>query len=74
MRLTLMAIRTGSAVQEHRTGHQVSIHTVSGHVVVHAQGQALDLPAGHVVVLERGIAHDVTATEDSAVLITVASP
>ena len=73
MRLTLMRMRAGSRTQEHQASHQVSIHTVSGHVVIHAQGNPVELPAGHVVVFARGIAHDVAATEDSVVLITVSA-
>jgi len=73
IRVTLMKVRAGSTIKEHQVSHQVSIHTVSGHVVVHAQGTPVELPAGHVVVLARGIAHDVAAKDDSVVLITISA-
>lgn len=74
IRLTVMKIKAGETVQEHQVAHQVSLHTLSGHVVLHIEGDPVDMPAGHVTVLGRGVAHDIAATEDSTVLITVSAP
>jgi len=74
MRLTLMKLKRGATIPEHQVSYQVSLQTVSGRVVVHVEGQALEMPAGHVIVLAREIAHDITAREDSVVLVTVSSP
>jgi quercetin dioxygenase-like cupin family protein len=73
LRLTLMKLEAGKTVAEHQAAHQLSIHTVSGHIVLHVDGLPLDVPAGNVVVLERNVAHDIVAKEDSTVLITVAA-
>jgi quercetin dioxygenase-like cupin family protein len=74
MRLTLMKLSAKSTVPEHHATHQVSLQTVSGSVVVHVEGQAVEMPAGHVMVLARGVAHAIAAREDSVVLVTVSSP
>jgi len=73
LRLTLMKLEAGKTVPEHRTSHQISIQTVSGHVVLHIEGLPVDVPAGNVVVLESDVAHDIVAREDSTVLVTVAA-
>jgi hypothetical protein len=38
------------------------------------QEKVIDLPAGHMLALERGLPHDVEALEDSAFLLTIAWP
>lgn len=74
IRLTLMKLTAGCTISEHQIAHQVSLETVSGRVVVHVEGQAVELPPGHVMVLARGVAHDIAARQDSVVLITVSAP
>lgn len=74
IRLTLMKLSANATIREHQVAHQVSLQTVSGHVVVHVEGQPVEMPAGHVIVLARGIAHEIAASEDSVVLITVSAP
>jgi hypothetical protein len=39
-----------------------------------AAENTIDLPAGHVLVLDRGIYHDVEALVDSSFLLTIAWP
>jgi quercetin dioxygenase-like cupin family protein len=73
LRLTLMRLDAGKTVAQHQASHQISIQTVSGHVVLHIDGLPFDVPAGNVVVLERNVAHDIVAKEDSTVLVTVAA-
>jgi quercetin dioxygenase-like cupin family protein len=73
LRLTLMRLEAGKTIAEHQAAHQISIQTVRGHVVLHIDGLPFDLPAGNVVVLERHVAHDIVAKEDSTVLVTVAA-
>jgi hypothetical protein len=36
--------------------------------------KAIDLPAGHMLALERALPHDVEALEDSAFLLTITWP
>jgi quercetin dioxygenase-like cupin family protein len=74
LRLTLITVDAGARVNEHRTDHPLSIQTLSGHVVVHADGMAFDLPQGKLLVVDSGVPHDVEAHEDSTVLVTVSVP
>lgn len=71
LRLTLMTLSSGSKVKEHHTDHELSIQTVSGHVVLHTLSERVDLPAGQIAVLARGVVHDIEARTDSAILVTV---
>jgi quercetin dioxygenase-like cupin family protein len=66
-----MSLKAGTIVKEHKTDHEISIQTVSGHVVIHTQLERVDLPSGRVAVLQRDVVHDIEAHGDSAILITV---
>jgi quercetin dioxygenase-like cupin family protein len=41
---------------------------------MHVQDRTFDLPQGNLLALDRGVAHDVEALEDSAFLLTIAWP
>jgi len=47
---------------------------VRGHLKIRAAGREFDVPQGHMLVLDRGVRHDVEALEDSAFLLTIAWP
>jgi quercetin dioxygenase-like cupin family protein len=42
-----------------------------GRVVVQVEGEEHDLSTGELLVVDAGVAHDVRATEPSALLITI---
>jgi quercetin dioxygenase-like cupin family protein len=71
LRLTLMSLKSGATIKQHKTEHEISIQTVSGHVVLHTTLGQIELPAGSVAVLERYAPHDIVAQGDSSILITV---
>lgn len=56
----------------HKAAGRISVQTVAGHIRMHVESKILDLPAGHLLALERAIAHDVEALEDRAFLLTIA--
>jgi quercetin dioxygenase-like cupin family protein len=74
LRLVLIAMHEGNRIEEHRAPGPISIHTLSGHIRVTAADHATDLPAGHVLTLERDAPHAVDALADSAFLLTIAWP
>jgi quercetin dioxygenase-like cupin family protein len=75
LRVTLTALKAGTLVREHRADGWVSIQTTHGHLRVHLPQREVDLPAGHLLVLDRGVRHDVEALDqESAFLLTVATP
>jgi len=72
--LVLTVIKLGAALREHRAEGHVTVQTVAGHLRLHVGAQSVDLPAGHLLALEPGVPHDVEALEESAFLLTVATP
>lgn len=71
--VVLTVMRSGARLQEHKTAGLLSIQTLAGHIRLHALGDTVDLPVGHVVALAGEVAHDVEAVEESAFLLTIAS-
>jgi quercetin dioxygenase-like cupin family protein len=73
-RIVLTAIRGGARIQEHHSAGRISVQTVAGHIRMRALGSEFDLPQGRLLVLDRGVQHNVEAVQDSAFLLTVAWP
>ncbi len=73
-RVVLTVLESGARLHEHRAAGRISVQTVAGHIRMQVDGKVLDLPAGHLLALERAIAHDVEALEESAFLLTIAWP
>ena len=71
LRIVLVVMKAGARIAEHRANDTASIHTVSGHVRLHLREKIADLPAGRLLVLERGLRHDVDAIDESAFLLTL---
>jgi hemerythrin-like domain-containing protein/quercetin dioxygenase-like cupin family protein len=69
LRLVLIALRAGGRLHQHRTEHRISVQTLSGHVQLGLPDGVVDLPAGQVLVLDRAVPHDLSASEDSVVLL-----
>ncbi len=74
LRLVLIAMHAGDRIEEHRAPGPISIHALSGHIRVTAASGVAELPAGHVLTLERDAPHAVDALADSAFLLTIAWP
>lgn len=74
LRIVLMGLRAGARLEEHRAEGQVSIHTLAGRIRLSVSGTAVELSADHLLVLARGVAHDVEALDESAFLLTIAGP
>src|SRR5579859_1011717 len=73
-RVVLTTLRARATIPSHQAQGRVSIHVVRGHMQLRAEGRTFDLKTGSLLALDRGVAHDVDALEDSAFLITVAMP
>jgi len=50
---------------------RISVQVVAGHIRMHVERQTFDLPAGHLIALDRIIPHDVQALVESALLLTI---
>jgi quercetin dioxygenase-like cupin family protein len=73
-RIVLMLMKAGTLMQEHRTDARISIHALNGRLRIKLVEQTVELPAGHLLVLEKGLSHDVNAVEESAFLLTLSWP
>lgn len=71
-RVSLMALKAGASLGEHRNPGRVSIQTIAGNVRVVADGKTFPSPPGSIIFLDRNVPHDVQAVEESAFLVTVA--
>lgn len=74
LRIVLTAIQKNTVIREHHSDGRISVQTITGHIRMHAAGEEFDLPTGHLLVLDRGVQHDVEALEESAFLLTIAWP
>jgi quercetin dioxygenase-like cupin family protein len=75
VRVVLTTLKRGANLDEHRVSAPVLVETVRGQLRLHLSepdAAAVDLPAGHLAVLQPGIGHRVEALEESAFLLTVA--
>ena len=71
LRIVLVVMKAGARITEHRANDTASIHALSGHVRLRLPDKVADLPAGRLLVLERGLRHDAEAVADSAFLLTL---
>jgi quercetin dioxygenase-like cupin family protein len=73
-RIVLMFMKAGTVMQEHKTDARISIHALSGCLLVKLDRRTVELPAGHLLVLEKGLSHDVKAAEESVFLLSISWP
>jgi quercetin dioxygenase-like cupin family protein len=73
-RIVLIALQKGGHLEEHSADARLSIYTLSGHVKLQMHEQTVDLPEGHLLVLDRAIEHDLEALSSSAILLTISWP
>ncbi len=74
LRIVLVVMKAGSRMAEHHADATASIQVLGGQLRLHIQDRTVDLPAGRLLVLERGLRHDVEAVGESAFLITLGWP
>ncbi len=74
LRIVVIVLRQGGRMEEHRAPGRISIQTLTGRVRLRVRDQTIDLPAGHVLMLDPDVAHDVEALDESAFLLTIAWP
>jgi quercetin dioxygenase-like cupin family protein len=73
-RIVLVAMKAATEMKEHRAEGRISIQTIIGNVRLKLPQQTVEVPAGHLLVLDRCITHDVEAVEESAFLLTICWP
>jgi quercetin dioxygenase-like cupin family protein len=73
-RIVLMVMKSNTKFAVHKSPGRISVEVLDGHIQSHILGKLVDLPAGHVLALDREVLHDVEALEESAFLLTIALP
>jgi quercetin dioxygenase-like cupin family protein len=74
IRIVVIALRQGGRMEEHRAPGRISIQTLTGRLRLQVRDQTIDLPAGHILMLDPDVTHDVEALDESAFLLTIAWP
>jgi quercetin dioxygenase-like cupin family protein len=70
-RIVLILMKSGTRMRQHRAEGRISIQQLKGRVRVHLADRNVDVSAGHLLVLDCGVLHDVEALEESALLLTI---
>jgi hypothetical protein len=72
LRVVLILMKGGSRMRQHRAEGRVSIQQLKGRTRIHLDtSRKVDLCAGHLLVLDCGVLHDVEALDESALLLTI---
>jgi quercetin dioxygenase-like cupin family protein len=71
LRIVLFAFEAGGSLPAHHAPGFVVIHTIRGAVSVKTQNENHNLTAGQILTLAPEIVHDVTASEEADILLTV---
>jgi quercetin dioxygenase-like cupin family protein len=74
LRIVLLAMKKNMFMREHKTDASISVQTLAGHIRLKLPNKTVDLPTGHLLVLDQNVPHDVEAEEDSAFLLTLSWP
>lgn len=74
LRITLVALKKGTALPSHQVAGPISIQTIRGCLRLSTDKGDVDIPAGGLIALGPGVAHTARAHDDCAMLITFAMP
>lgn len=72
-RLVLTAMASGNEIGTHQADSPMTLQVVRGALHFRASGEQYALTAGQVLFFGPGEAHDIRATEDSALLLTLSA-
>jgi quercetin dioxygenase-like cupin family protein len=69
--ILLIAMKQDTETKEHRVDGRITIQTLVGRLKVKLSDRTIEVPAGQLLMLDRGITHDVRAAEESVFLLTM---
>ncbi len=73
LRITLTAMAAGNVIGTHQADSPMTLHVLQGHIRFRTGDQEHELHSGEVLFFGPGDAHDIRATEESALLITLSA-
>jgi quercetin dioxygenase-like cupin family protein len=71
IRVVLIAFKTGGRMDEHHAKAAITVHALEGQVEFAIGEMTATLRPGSLLTVGPGVPHSVTATADSAVLLTI---
>lgn len=71
LRIVLFAFEAGGTLPSHRAPGSVVIHALRGRIQVKTLQESYGLATGQMLLLDPEVVHDVTAQEDSDMLLTI---
>lgn len=69
--VVLIALRKDANLCGHQVDGPITLQVISGAVRFGVAGKPQDLAAGTVIALDKSIAHDIQAVEDSELMLTI---
>ncbi len=72
LRVTLSALKAGGELQKHLVEGELTVHALSGRARLTAGDREVVLAAGTLVSLAPGVQHDLRASRDTVLLLTMA--
>lgn len=69
--ILLIAMKQNSETKKHCVDGRITVHVLAGRLRLKLPDRLVELPAGHLLTIDRGIEHDVHAAEESAFLLTM---
>jgi quercetin dioxygenase-like cupin family protein len=70
-RIVLILMKSGTRMRQHRAKGRISIQLLKGQICIHLADRQVNMSAGHLLVLDCGVLHDVETLEESALLLTI---
>lgn len=74
LRVVLVALAAGRAIDEHHTKAVASVQALCGEIRVQLPDREVEVAARQLLVLGSGLSHDVRARTDSAFVLTLGWP
>jgi quercetin dioxygenase-like cupin family protein len=71
LRVVLVVMKAESMMAAHTANETASVHVVAGRVQIKLPDRREEVSAGGLLMIERGIQHDVVAATDSAFVLTL---
>ena len=72
LRVVLLALKAGARLEKHEAPGPITVHALAGRLRVRLTNETVELAPGEILSVDGGLAHDVEAIEQSALLLTIA--
>jgi quercetin dioxygenase-like cupin family protein len=72
LRIVLVSMKANTSLKQHKTDARFAILTLAGHVRLHLPKASIEVPAGELLAVDRGVPHDVEAVRQSTFLLIIA--